>query len=283
MKKSFLPLIVLLMAALFSGCSNASIQDVPEIRAGVDNFISAILVDDPEEAFEVLHNDIKRTEFDAAYTQIYNCIKDVETYELTPIHYNFANRNGTKTIQLTYRMTTNSGAFIVTAAMIEGNEGLRAFNIVQEEQTALSYTGTPGHMQGANLLQWVVLVVGILTVVFVLGVFVDCCRTKIKRKILWLIFILLGGLILSLSMSNGMLNFHFNIGLYMKLSTLMYYGDGSVQLSLVIPLGAIIYLCSKKNLTAKALEVKEITENSAEVTEMDENISKIVETNAIEE
>lgn len=283
MKKVSLLLLTLIIAVSFLGCKSVSIQDVPQIRTGVDSFISSTITDDADAAYEALHQDIKRSEFNNAYLQIAACMDGVESYELTPIRYNVTNRNGTKIIQLTYDMQTNCGNFLVNAAIIEGNDGLIAFNVAPQEQTALTYSGTLGHMQGANLLQWFVLILGLITWVFVILVFVDCCRTKIKRKILWLILIALGCLILSLSMTNGMLNLRFNIGLYLMISFLMLYGNGSWQFSLLIPIGAILYLCMKKELMAKALGQKENVEDSLEPSTAEEILTEKSEIDAIEE
>lgn len=45
-----------------------------------------------------------------------------------------------------------------------------------------------------------------------------------------------------------MINFRFNVGIYLAVSSLLRYGDGSHQLQLVIPLGAILYVCLRKRL-----------------------------------
>lgn len=180
-------------------------------------------------------------------------VQDVEDYALEPIHYNYSNSNGTVTIQLTYRMTTEQGSFIVTASRIEGYEGLAAVHIVPEEQTTLHHTGTLGNMEGTGAGQWVVL--GALTWVFVIWMFVDCCRKKIRRKALWLVLIALVALVLTLTMRGGSVNLRFNVGLYLQLSSLISYGDGSTQLSLVVPVGAIVYCAMRKRLEATAAPV----------------------------
>lgn len=256
-KRILLPIAIFLIAAMLCGCSNVQIEDVPEIRAGTDAFLSAILADDADAAYDQLHNEIGRSEFEAVYTEFQKCLTGVDAYEMTPISYNFAVRNGVKTVQLSYRMTAGSGTFIVSAAIIEGEEGLVGFNIAPEEATTLIYSGTPGHMQGANALQWIVLIIGILTWAIVSWMLVDCCKRKPKRKVLWLLFILLGAIVLHFSSSDGAVNFRFNIGLHLRLSTLLRYGDGSVNLSLVFPLGAVVYFINRKKLTPQVEAVEE--------------------------
>ena len=269
MKKGVcLMLAVFLCLALLSGCAGVTIQDDPSIRANVDVFLDAILAEDKDAAYGALCKEIGPEEFRTAYTEIRECLKDVDTYELTPIQYNYTAKNGTESIYLTYHMVTNDGAFLVSAASAEGYEGLVTLYVTPEEKTALTYTGTPGHMQGANTLQWTVLVIGFLSWAFVLWMCVDCCRRKIKRKILWVLLILLAGVIVTLSISGTGVNLRFNIGIYLQISALMRYGNGATQLSLVIPVGAVIYLFNRKKLIEKGKASEVLVEEipSAEVT-----------------
>lgn len=252
MKKGIcLILTVFLCAAFLSGCTGVTIQDDPSIRANVDAFLDAILAEDRDAAYGALCKEIGAEEFRSAYGEIRECLKDVDTYELTPIQYNYRVNNGTESITLAYRMVTDEGVFVVSAASAEGYEGLVTLYVTPEEKTALIYTGTPGHMQGANALQWTVLVIGFLSWAFVLWMCVDCCRRKIKRKVLWVLLILLAGVIVTLSISGTGVNLRFNIGIYLQISALIRYGNGASKLSLVIPAGAVIYLCCRKKLIEK--------------------------------
>jgi len=250
-KRICLILAVFLCVVLLSGCAGVTIQDDPSVRANVDSFLAAVLAEDENAAYGALCKEIGPEEFHTAYAEIREYLKNVDSYQLTPIQYNYRVNNGTESIALAYRMVTNEGVFVVSAASAEGYEGLVTLYVTPEEQTALTYNGTPGHMQDANTLQWIILVGGILSWVFVLLVCVDCCRRRIKHKILWILLILLAGVIVTLSISGTGLNLNFNVGIYLKISTLIRYGNGTTKLSLVIPAGAVIYLCCRKKLIKK--------------------------------
>ena len=72
---------------------------------------------------------------------------------------------------------------------------------------------------------------------------------------LWLLAILLGSVAFRLSYASGSINFRTNFGINLSLSSLTRYGDGSFVLSLIIPIGAIVYLIKRKQLQPKNAEV----------------------------
>lgn len=253
MKNTWRKFTLLILAAalvlILAGCGGIEIEDDPEIRGAVEEFLNALVAEDGDAAYSTVYSGIDRTEFDTAFAQMYAAVEGVTDYTLEPIHYNYSNQNGTVTIQLTYRMTAGERAFVVTASKTEGYEGLTGVHIAPEEQTTLHHTGTLGNMEGANAVQWAVLVLGALIWVFVIWMVVDCCRRKMRLKALWLLLIILGALVLTVTVSGTGMNLRFNMGLYLQLSSLIRYGDGSSQLSLVVPLGAIIYCALRRKLT----------------------------------
>lgn len=252
MKNTWKKIMLLVLAAALvlslAGCAELEVEDDPAIRAATEVFLDALVADDADAAYAAVYSGIDRTEFDTAFAQMYAFVDGVTDYTLEPIHYSYSNSNGVATIQLTYSMTAEAGSYIVTAAKTEGYEGLMGVHIAPEEQTTLHYSGTLGHMAGANAFQWGVLVLGVLTWAFVIWMVVDCSRQKIRKKALWLVLIILGATILTLTVSGGSVNLRFNFGLYLQLSSLIRYGDGSAELALVVPLGAIIYCAMRKRL-----------------------------------
>ena len=252
MKNTWKQIMLLVLAAALvlslAGCAELKVEDDPAIRAATEVFLDALVADDADAAYAAVYSGIDRTEFDTAFAQMYAFVDGVTEYALEPIHYSYSNSNGVATIQLTYRMTAEAGSYIVTAAKTEGYEGLMGVHIAPEEQTTLHHTGTLGNMAGASAVQWVVLILGMLVGVFVIWMAVDCCRRKIRLKWLWLLMIVLGAMVLTVTMNSGGINLRFNFGLYLQLSSLIRYGDGSAELALVVPLGAIIYCAMRKRL-----------------------------------
>lgn len=240
-------LIILVMALLlfFAGCS---VKDDPEIRADVESFLGALRSGDADAAYALVYSGIGQEEFDTAFAQMHGMVSDLDNYELTPIQYNYSKKNSIEQIQLAYRLTSADSAFLVTATSVQGYDGLVGFYITPEEQTTLHYTGTLSQMQGANAAQWIVLAIGALTWVYTIWLIVDCCRRKIRRKPLW-ILILLCCVLFTVSMGNGSMGIRFNIGLYLKLSSLIRYGNGAWELGLMFPVGAIVYHALRRKLT----------------------------------
>lgn len=246
-------LTFLLMLLLLCGCEGLQIKDQPEIRGHVDTVLAAALAGNADAAYSALCQETDKAEFSSVFPGIQELLADVSTYDLTPIHYNYSSTNGTANTQMTYRMDTDSGAFLVIASTISTKEGLVSFHIIPEEQTTLVYTGSPGHMEGASVFQWIVLILGFGLWGFVLWVFVDCCRRPIRRKPLWLLIIGLGAVLLFFTVSGSTINFRFNAGIYLTVSSLLRYGDGSRQLRIVFPLGAVLYLSMRKQLERNAI------------------------------
>lgn len=260
MKKYIRCVLLLTMAAMLllslTACGGIKIEDNPQARAGVDALLTALLEGDEEAGYKAVTDQINRKDFSQAFHQMAQLIADVESYELEPIGFNYQSRNGVTYRTMTYRMTTNDATFVVEAVVQDNVQGLLSFYITPEEYTALNYTGTPGHMEGASLAQWVVLAVGILSWVFVIWMAVDCCRRKIQRKWLWLIAIVLGSILLTLSTSASSVNLRFNIGIHLRLSSWIFYGNGDTQLNLLVPVGALLYLLRRKKLAnSKEVEV----------------------------
>ncbi len=249
--KRILPALLasVLLLLLLSGCDGMQVKDIPEIRSHVENFLTATLENEPNDAYSAFYQALPRAQFKSVFPQLRDLLQDVEEYTLLPIHIHYSSRSDGKAVtQITYRMDTNCGAFVVIASASDNKDGLLNLQLVPEEQTTLVYTGTPGHMEGASTIQWITLILGFAVWGGVLWAFADCCRRKIRMKPLWLLLIALAALVFHVTLSGGMINFRFNVGIYLAVSSLLRYGDGSHQLQLVIPLGAILYVCLRKRL-----------------------------------
>lgn len=253
MKRFISVFLVFLLFPLLSGCGEMQITDSPEVRSHVDIFLTATLENKPNAAYGAFFDAVSRAEFNTVFPQIRNLLKDVEEYTLSPIHVNYSKRSDGKSFtQMTYRMNTNNGVFLVTATSAGNKDGLLSIHLVPEEQTTLVHTGSPGYMKGASAFQWAVLILGFAIWGFVLWAFVDCCRRKIRKKPLWLLLVALGAVLINVTISGSAINFRYNVGIHLTVSTLLRYGDGSYQLRLLIPLGAILYLSLRRQLEKPA-------------------------------
>lgn len=268
-------LLLLLLSLLlsFSGCSELKIEEPPQIRGNVEAFVEAMLASKEADAYAVVIQEIDPKEFRQDFMELCQLVSEVDIYELTTIGLHYSTHNGVTTVQVNYRMTTDAGNYVVQVVAPGDYAYLLSFYIIPEEQTTLVYTGTLGHMQGADLLQWLILLTSVLSWGFIAWMLVDCCRRKMQKKVLWILLILLGGMLLTWSAGGGSVSIRVNFGIYIQLNTLLRYGDGSTKLSLLIPLGAIIYCCMRRKLTEKAqpapiIEVQEEAQPAAQQEEL---------------
>ena len=83
---------------------------------------------------------------------------------------------------------------------------------------------------------------------FTIWMFVDCLRCKMKYKFVWAILTVFG---IALNLTVGeTFSFSFHIGLFVQMSTVQVDpGLVAVVTKLVIPVGAILYLCLRKKFT----------------------------------
>ena len=249
-------LLVLTLLLTLCGCdSREAIEENPAIRQGVDTVLKSLMAEDADSCYGAFNSEVSREAFDSAFAPMCDVLQGIESYVLTRSGYNYYNRNGVVTIQHSYWMISGEREFLVDAAIVEGAPGLKSFYITPKEQTTAYYTGTPGHMKDAGILQWVVLSLGVASAIFILWMMVDCLRRKPRRMAVWLVAILLGAVVFRLSYSAGSINFRLNFGINLSLSSLIRYGNGSFALNLLIPVGAIVYLIKRKQLPPRKAEV----------------------------
>ena len=128
---------------------------------------------------------------------------------------------------------------VVTRDGIEGIAGIHFSDITEFIHTTDTYV---------PVLQAIVMVFSLLCMAFTIWMFVDCLRRKMKYKFVWAILTVFG---IALNLTVGeTFSFTFNIGLFVQMSTVQADpGLVAVVTKLVIPVGAILYLCLRKKFT----------------------------------
>lgn len=253
MKKCLLLLAVAALLLSLAGCGTAI--DDSSLRAKTDQMLDAILAGDGESAYALVADIVTETEFAQTFDTMRQSIPGVRTYELKLTNFNFNTTNGKTTKQVSYLMETDAGSFVIDVAEHSDYDGLIRFYITPEAYTNLSYTGVPGHMEGANAVQWGLLILSLLVIGFSVWVLADCCRRKIKHKVLWIIAIVLGAVSLSATRESGSFNLGIHITLFLNYSALILYGSGAVSFRLLIPVGVIVYFAMRDKLTVKEQEL----------------------------
>jgi hypothetical protein len=102
-------------------------------------------------------------------------------------------------------------------------------------------------LQGKSPIAYAVLLLAIIVPLFIIYSLVKCVRTPIKRKWLWLIFILLGFGTFQVNWSTGAFSFNpFFIQLFGAAASRMLYGPWIIGVS--VPVGAIVFLLKSRKL-----------------------------------
>jgi hypothetical protein len=115
-------------------------------------------------------------------------------------------------------------------------------------------------LSGKNIKHYILIVIAVVVPVFIVWVIVLCARTKIRKKWLWIIFILIGVARLKLNWTTGQMGFQpiaFQV-LGSGFSKMGLYAPWILTIS--FPLGAMIFLIKRRKLQATASEKKEPTE-----------------------
>lgn len=240
-------LVVLLL--LLAGCDAAQKMmdelDDAQIRQMTQTMVDSVLAQDEEAAWPVMEDAVERDAFKNGFEMLCQMLVDVESYELQVNHVSKNVTNGVSSITIRYLMTAGDVQYWVTSTVTQGYDGLTNFNITP----VTTQTGTIGKMDGANAAQWIILVLGFAEFGFVLWMLIDCCRRKLKKKWIWILVVLLGGITLLLTVTPQQFRFRFNYGLVFQYTSLIRYSTGGFQFRLYLPAGAVAYAFCKKHFT----------------------------------
>lgn len=258
---------LLLLALLLSGCSRDAFEvDDSEFRSQTMAMLDALITDDYDACRALVSQNVTDAELREGYSQLRRELSGVESYTLRAVYWNKNVRNDVTQSSLQYEMTTNAGMFSVEVISLSTTEGLAGFRIAPVEQ--ITSTGTLGSMEGAGILQWMFLLLGLAEIGFVLWMAVDCLRSKCKGRVGWLLLILLIGGVVNLTFSDGGFSIRSNAGLMLHLTALLRQSNGTAVLSLYVPIGALVYLLQRKKLAQKetkpGAEETVISESEAE-------------------
>lgn len=259
--KTLSRLAILLMALVLllslAACNPSDmLEENAEVREMTEDMLDAIIAGDKNAAY-ALFPSLTQTEFDSFFPAARQYFDGVESYTLTMTGVKVNVKNGVTQYTVVYHMETNIQPYEITASTASNVEGFYGFHVVSEEDSTVRYTGTFTTMKGANIAQWVLLIVGLATYAFLIAVLVDCCRQKIKRKWLFILMIIFGSVAFLFTVQNSGVNFNFNFLNLLSYTALMIYQNppDAVQLRIFVPVGAIVYLCLRKKLIAKAQEI----------------------------
>lgn len=239
---SLLMIALVLLAALISCTPEMDVGNNTELA---NAFTDHVIADDYDSAYDMVKATVTDPDFRAYWATIQAVTDGTKTYELKQIGWNVNRSNGVTTRTTAYQVELDNGRTVllrvVTQDGIEGIAGIHFSDITDFIRSTDTYV---------PVLQAVVLVFSLLCMAFTVWMFVDCLRRKMKYKFVWAILTVFG---IALNLTVGeTASFSFNIGLFVQMSTVQVDpGLVAVVTKLVIPVGAILYLCLRKKFTVE--------------------------------
>lgn len=266
-----LGLLFLCLAALLSLCACTADMDVGENTTLSQRFMDYVLADDYDAAYGMVQATVTSGDFRAYWDAMQTVMAGAEAYEIEQIGWHVQRAKGLTTRTTAYQVYPDNGCIVllrvVTRDDIQGIAGIHFSDITDFIHETNAYIPT------VQIILWVI---SGLCVAFTVWMLIDCARRKIKYKALWLILILFGvAITVTVGQSS---NFNFSIGLFSNLWSIdADPGLLAVVTKIVIPLGAILYLCLRKRLTQDAEAAAEAAAETAADTAADTTSSDLQE------
>ena len=207
-----------------------------------EKFLNSVIDNDYDAAYDLMKNVVSDSDFKDFWVQIEPFAEGATTYEIEQIGWRTNLNNGITTRVSAYQVYfDNDRSFflqVVTRNDIDGIANIKFSDVTD----FLDYSDTV-----LPVVKVVFFVISLLSVAFVVWMFVDCLRRKTKHKVLWAILILVG---ITFSITTGEeSSFRFAIGVMLKTNTID--ADPSIRSFITqffVPVGAIVYLCLRKKL-----------------------------------
>lgn len=254
--------IVIAVLLLISGCT-AALQSLEnkEVRQITETMLDAIIANDSQTAYSLVQHFCTESDFTSAFAQMQDLLGETTTYGLKLLyiqaHTSIDNGERTNSFNCIYELT-DAAERLVIQVQTNDQYQLRTFYLTPYEYTDYHFTGTLKTMQDATLTQWSILLLNIIPYGLMVFALVDCCRNKIKKKILWVLLLIFGVITFSVTMSSSGMRLNFSLLSVTAYSALIRYGSGTVVCRLMLPVGAIVYLAIRRSLLEKGKDPVDI-------------------------
>lgn len=247
--------VLLVLVLMLAGCNAAEMIDDSAIRADAEVLLAAFVNDDYDACRSVVNGYVADEDLEAIFPSIAEVMKELGGYEMTAVGWNKKVSDGQSLKSVQYLISGESGKYYLYVSTVDGQEGIAGFQISAAEADAEPTTP-------AGPVHYVFTAVGFAVLGFVAWMVIDCALRKMKRKWLWILLILMGCLLLTFTMQGGSVNFKFNIGLYLGVTSLTTFAAGGFKVQLYIPIAAIVYFFKRKELTAKEEPTVQVIEEA---------------------
>lgn len=255
MKKSGVAgmLFVILVCCFLTGCSGVLKNE--RMDREVERIIAALNEDDADQIFLSMYPDaVTREEFDEAYEKIHQLWQksDSHTIKLNAINMRktLSNSGDSQICEAQYYIYTQDKFYTIylTHLSDDKGDGLYGFYLkVGAEPMLISGSFTTAREN--SVLQWGILILGVLSYLFIIVTVVDILRKRPRLFGLWLAAVLT---FFSLQIKVVPDNSYMGVGVnWFVMSSYKIYNNDSWILFLALPVGAIVYWCLRKKLKPK--------------------------------
>ena len=256
-------IVILCLAALLSLCACTADMDVGENTVLAEEFMDHVLADDYDAAYAMVQATVTDGDFRAYWEAMQTVAEGAKSYEMEQIGWQVQRAQGLTTRATAYQVYPDNGRIVllrvVTREDIAGIAGIHFSDVTDFIHETDAYIPT------VRIVLWVF---SGLCVAFTVWMLIDCARRRIKYKVLWMI-LMFAGVALTVTVGQSS-NLNFQMGLFCSLWSIdADPGLLAVVVEIVVPLGAILYLCLRKRLTldgeaTKATEAEVPPETAAE-------------------
>ncbi len=191
---------------------------------------------------------LQTTGVESNLTQVASILDHGEPLSLELVGCNVFSNPDKKRSFLTYQYQFTN-AWVIAAITIDTIGGVKRVLSVNVNPIPKSLGELNAFtLSGKGILHYVLLVLAIIVPIFIIWTLVLCIRTKIRKKWLWLIFIILGIFQIKLNWTTGQMG--------IQPLAVQLFGAGFSKmglfapwiLSVAIPIGAIVFLIKRKKL-----------------------------------
>ncbi len=231
-------LCLLLLALTLASCTPDT--DIGDNTPLSERFMDHVMANDYNSAYGMVKATVTDADFRPYWQTMQAATEGAETYEMQQIGWNVNRSNGVTTRTTAYQVYLDNDHIIllrtVTQDGIEGIAGIHFSDITDFIRATDRYI---------PVVRIILYVFSGLCMAFTLWMLVDCLRRKLKHKALWAILIFFG---VCLTFTVGETSsLRFNVGLFFQTSSITADpGLVSVVTKIVLPVGAILYLCLRK-------------------------------------
>ena len=252
--------VILCMLMLFSLVSCTDGVDTGENDRLSHTFMGHVLADDYDAAYDLVKATVTDADFRAYWENIQTAAEGAESYGMEQISRQSSTSDGLTACTTAYRVQLDNGRIIllrsVTREDIDGIAGIHFSDATEFVHRTDAMIPTA---------QIIMRVFSVLAFVFVLILFVDCLRRKMKYKLVWVI-LLFFGFAVTVTVGETSSSSYF-IGLMLEASSIQAdLGLQAVVVRVMIPVGGVLYLCLRKKFTIDPKESSE-TPSSAKKRE----------------